>query len=96
MNGHFAGGNGDIKILEDMLVSYTEANMMRLKVMLLSFTKTAIEHKVIGFLCDGYRKQDIADVLKVSWQRVNNVTRIYRKRLTTKQIEDIFSILKES
>ena len=83
------------KTIGDMLATRVPANMLRLKVTLLSFTKTPTEYKIIGFLCEGYREQDIADVLKVSRQRVNNVVRAFRKRLTTEQIEDVFSIVKE-
>ena len=86
---------GNEKTLEDILSTSTIANMLRLKVILLSFTRTLSEYKIIGFLCDGYRKSDIEELLKVSRQWVEKVVRTYRKRLTAEQIENIFSILKE-
>jgi len=86
---------GQEKTLEDLLSTSTVVHMLRLKVTLLGLTKTSIEYKIIDYLCKGYKELDIADVLKVSRQHVNKTIKNFRKRLKTKQIEDIFSILKE-
>jgi len=83
------------KTLEDILSTSTSANMMRLKATLLGYARTPIEYRVIGFLCDGYKEMDIVDVLKVSRQYINKVIQTYRKRLSAKKIENIFSIIKE-
>lgn len=86
---------GNIKTLEDLLSTSTSTNMVRLKVTLLSFTKTPTEYKVIGLLCEGYRQPDVVEALKLTRARVNIVLQEYRKRLTAEQIEDVYSILKE-
>jgi DNA-binding NarL/FixJ family response regulator len=86
---------GKIKTLEDVLSTNSPANMLRLKVTLMSYTRTPIEHKVIGYLCEGYKEIDIADALKISRQRISKVLITYKKRLTAVQIQDVFSILKE-
>ena len=83
------------KTLEDLLSTSTETNMLRLKVTLLSLTRLPIEYKIIGLLCDGYQEMDIAGALKISRQRVNLVIHNFRKRLTTEQVMDVFSIIKE-
>jgi len=83
------------KTLEDVLGSNTQATMMRLKTILLGFTKTPAEYKVIGFLCDGYKEMDIADVLKVSRQYVNKTIKTFRNRLKLRQVEEIFLLTKE-
>ena len=93
--GYFSDDTSNAKTLEDILGSNTQATMMRLKTILLGLTKTPAEYKVIGFLCDGYKEMDIADVLKVSRQYVNKTIKTFRNRLKLRQVEEIFLLTKE-
>ena len=93
--GYFSDDAGSVKTLEDILGSNTQATMMRLKMVLLGLTKTTAEYKVVGFLCDGYKEMDIADVLSVSRQYVNKTIKNFWQRLKLKQIEEIFLLTRE-
>jgi len=96
MSGKFFATEGSAtKTLEDVLGSSSQANMMRLKVLLVGLAKTSAEHKVIGFLCDGYKEADIVDALKWSRQRVNVTIKRFRSKLKRRHVEEIFSIAKE-
>ena len=87
--------NGNQKTLEDILSTSTASNMLRLKTVLLAHTQTPTEYKIVKYLCDGYSRVDIQEVLKISRQAVDNRLRDFKSRFTAEQIEDIFSILKE-